>query len=192
MLNKVKLIIAYSLYFVCIIFLLFNLIPQFKDNLLFYIYVIQEDIFSEVTSNNLDNINENKKLDEKQKYIILTFDDGWSSQYDAYQMLKPFKGTLYICPSFIGKEDRLTLRQLAEMYKNGWDISNHTFNHTNLLKVDPKAAYEEIYKCSEWIKNHGFTRNQGYLHFAYPEGAYNDEIIDILRELNILTARTTV
>lgn len=132
-----------------------------------------------------------KVWDSKGKYIILTFDDGWSSQYEAFQKLRPFKGTLYISSSLIGKEDRLTLENLTEMYNNGWDISNHTVSHTNLAKVNMEKVREEAVGCSEWIKEQGFVRNEGFRHIAYPEGGYNDAIKKILREEGFLTARTT-
>lgn len=130
-------------------------------------------------------------LDPEKKYIIITMDDGWGSQYEAYQTLKPLKGTLYICSGFIGQEDRLSLENLPEMYKDGWDICNHTVHHVNLTEVTTEKAAAEISGCSQWIAGHGFTRNAGYKHFAYPEGSYNEDIIEILRGQNILTARTT-
>jgi peptidoglycan/xylan/chitin deacetylase (PgdA/CDA1 family) len=130
-------------------------------------------------------------MDENSKYVILTFDDAWSSQYKAFNLLKPLKGTLYICSSFIGEKDRLSLDNLKEMYDNGWDISNHTVHHINLSKVDIKKAYDEVYGCSSWIAGNGFTRDNAYKHFAYPEGGYNKEIIEMLKKQNILTARTT-
>ena len=64
-------------------------------------------------------------------------------------------------------------------------------NHVDLTKVNAKKAYDEIYGCSAWITAHGFKRNMGYKHFAYPEGAYNNNIINILQEQDFLTARTT-
>jgi peptidoglycan/xylan/chitin deacetylase (PgdA/CDA1 family) len=130
--------------------------------------------------------------DSSDKYIILTFDDGWSSQYEAYKQLKQynFKGTLYIISSLVGKEDRLTLDDLKALYNDGWDICNHTADHVDLTKVSAKEAYDEIYACSEWLIDNGFIRNSGYKHFAYPEGAYNNDVINILKEQGFLTART--
>jgi peptidoglycan/xylan/chitin deacetylase (PgdA/CDA1 family) len=135
--------------------------------------------------------NVDKSLNNNSKFIILTFDDGWSSQYQAFKMIKPLKGTLYISSSMIGQKDRLTLDNLTEMYNSGWDICNHTVHHTNLVKASLQKANDEIFGCSEWIRGHGFTRRLGYKHFAYPEGAYNENIINILKKQNILTARTT-
>ncbi|HYE68531.1 MAG TPA: polysaccharide deacetylase family protein, partial [Anaerovoracaceae bacterium] len=155
---------------------------------------------SEIVSNkdvhsNSGNLHSNSgNLQSGDKYIIITFDDGWKSQYDAYERLKQlnFKATLYICSSLIDKEDRLTLENIEEMYDGGWDVCNHTVHHTNLTEVSEKKAYEEVYGCSAWIYGHGFTRHKGYKHFAYPEGAYDDNIIKMLEKQGFMTARTTI
>lgn len=179
-----KLTTAYILYFTIIIVFVFsvlhfnNKLPNKNNNL-------AKDTRLSDTENLIipSNIND--------KYIILTFDDGWSSQYEAFKMIKPIKGTLYICSSFIGQENRLTLDNLTEMYNNGWDISNHTVHHANLTKVSLEKAYDEIYGCSAWIKGHGFIRDNAYKHFAYPEGGYDESILKILKDQDFLTARTT-
>lgn len=176
--KKIKLFIVYFIYIAAFMGLVFLILPASAKQSIIDIFAGQND----VPNGTLQN-----------KYIILTFDDGWSSQYEAYKKLKPynFKGTLYICSSFTGEDGRLTLDNLKEMYQSGWDICNHTVHHVNLTNVSTEKAYDEIYGCSEWIIGHGFTRNMGYKHFAYPEGGYNDNIIKVLNEQGFLTARTT-
>lgn len=174
-----KLILSYFIYFLTSIVVIFLLLPSsVKQSVEMY--------WNSMAKNSKETIN--YKSDDK--YIILTFDDGWDSQYNAFNMLKPFRGTLYICSSLINKENRLTLDNLDEMYNNGWDISNHTVHHNNLTNVSLDKAYDEIYGCSAWIYGHGFKRDMGYKHFAYPEGGYNDDIIEILKKQKYLTART--
>lgn len=126
--------------------------------------------------------------------IVLTFDDGWSSQYQAYKKMKSLdlKGTVYICSELVGEPDRLTLDNLNEMYEDGWDICNHTARHVNLTKIDSKRASDEISDCSAWLFVHGFTRDLGYKHLAYPEGSYNEETLGLLEKQGFLTARTTI
>lgn len=180
--KKVKLFIIYFVYILTFIGLVFIMLPQNIKQSAIEDVTFTKDVPEETLLNNNNG-----------KYIILTFDDGWSSQYEAYKQLKQFnfKGTLYIISSFIDKEDRLTLDNLKDMYNNGWDICNHTVHHDNLTKVSTEEAYDEIYGCSAWILGHGFTRDMGYKHFAYPEGGYNDNIINILKKQDFLTARST-
>jgi len=180
--KKVKLFIIYFVYILTFIGLVFMLSPTNIKQRAMETFTFTKDVPKETLLNNNNG-----------KYIILTFDDGWSSQYEAYKQLKQFnfKGTLYIISSLIGKEDRLTLDNLKDVYNNGWDICNHTVHHDNLTKVSTKRAYDEIYGCSAWILGHGFKRDMGYKHLAYPEGGYNDNIINILKKQGFLTARTT-
>lgn len=169
-----KLAVTYTIYIGLVVVVFFTALQWFKPE-----------------ESNAGNEKTGSVLEPDKKYIIITMDDGWSSQYEAYQRLKPYKGTLYICSGLIGKEDRLSLEQLKEMYENGWDICNHTVHHVNLTKVSLEKARDEIYGCSSWIAGQGFTRDMGYKHFAYPEGAYNEEILDLLKDLRMLSARTT-
>ena len=179
--KKVLFVAVYFVYFLIFIGLVFALLPP------------------NIKQDDLETFNSSKNVTDKTipgndsgKYIILTFDDGWSSQYEAYKQLKQYdyKGTLYIISSLVGNEDRLTLDDLKAMYNDGWDICNHTADHVDLTKLSAKEAYDEIDGCSAWLIDNRFTRNLGYKHFAYPEGAYNNDVINILKEQGFLTART--
>lgn len=203
--NRVKLVLVYACYFAAIIAIVTLLtssknesfatrdIPknQSSDEL-----KAAKKYLASFTTNNQNKSSKGKRNKKGKglngKYIILTFDDGWVSQYSAYKLMKPLKGTLYINSNLIGKNERLNLDNLKEMYDNGWDIANHTVNHVNLTKVTLEKAQEELYGCSLWLVEHGFTRNMAFRHFAYPEGGYNSDIINILDKQNFLTARTTI
>lgn len=180
----VKLLIAYGIYFAVLALLVVTAV-DIKDN---------NDQKSIYPQEPLPTVSKNPKpnFQDGNKYVILTFDDGWSSQYQAFKQVKGLKGTLYINSALIGQEDRLTLANLREMYNKGWDIANHTVSHKNLTQLSKKEAREEIVECSNWIAGQGFFRNSGYKHFAYPEGSYNQEILDLLKDLQMFTARTTI
>lgn len=188
--NKAKIIIVYTLYLTIFLGLIYLLLPATtKQTVLetLNVHENQTSAISDVTSD------VKVSRDTSGKFIVITFDDSFSSQYGAYKQLEKYgyKGTLYINSGLIGKEDRLTIKQLKEMYNAGWDISNHTENHADLTKVSEKKAYDEIYGCSAWLKEYGFTRKNGHKHFAYPYGAYNDDVVQILEKQGFLTARTT-
>lgn len=192
--NIGKLFVGYFIYGIVFVGLVFLLLPEnLKHNVIYSLDYF--NYFSDISSEKSMQSNvKDLKSDSGGKYIIITFDDGWQSQYVAYEKLKPlnFKATLYICSALIDKEDRLTIENLEDMYDSGWDICNHTVHHNNLTKVSEKKAYDEIYGCSAWIYAHGFTRDKGYKHFAYPEGSYDDTIIKTLKKQGFLTARTTI
>jgi hypothetical protein len=35
--------------------------------------------------------------------------------------------------------------------------------------MSTEKAYDEVKGCSEWIARPGFTRDEAYKHFAYPQ-----------------------
>lgn len=186
--NKTKLIVVYAFYLVVILGVIYLFLPaNTKQNI--------NKVFESKNNHPKAAVSAKITLPENEngKFIILTFDDSFASQYGAYEQLKKsnLKGTLYINSGLIGQKDRLTLDELTEMYNNGWDIGNHTVHHVDLTKVSSQKAYDEIHGCAAWLIGHGFTRNMGYKHFAYPYGAYNDNVVNILKKQGFLTARTT-
>ena len=191
-----KLVIAYFLY-LCLVEAIFLGISEGTELPVTVISFVQVSLFQHRCNIQIPDepgtiygSGQSAGLQQDKKYLILTFDDGWESQYQAYQSLKPYRGTLYICSALIGEKERLSLENLREMYDNGWDICNHTAHHLNLTKISLQKAYAEIYSCSRWIAAQGFIRDMGYKHFAYPEGAYNEKVLGILKRQKILTART--
>ena len=191
-----KLVVAYLLY-LCLTAVIFLGISEGTELPVTAISFVQATLFQHQNkilradeSGTINGSGQSTGLQQDKKYLILTFDDGWKSQYEAYQSLKPYRGTLYICSALIGEKDRLSLANLKEMYDNGWDICNHTAHHANLTKVSLQKAYAEIYSCSRWIAAQGFGRDMCYMHFAYPEGAYNEQVMGIIKRQKILTART--
>ena len=122
--------------------------------------------------------------------IMMSFDDGLATQYDAFLYMKSLdlKGVMYVNGYSIGKSSNyLTMDQLKEIYDAGWDIANHAFQHKNLTSIPVNEARESVEKQEAWLLNNGFTRSLG--HLAYPGGYYNVEVLDTLESLGMKTAR---
>lgn len=138
-----------------------------------------------------DSIYAGKKTRPK---LVITFDDGWESQLTeaySYMATKGLKGTCYIPFDNIGTANYMTEANLATLYNAGWDIGNHTYNHTNLTTLGTQAEMEEeISLNTAYLNSLGFTRSS--LHFAYPNGAYNDTVLLAVAAQNIKTARTVI
>jgi peptidoglycan/xylan/chitin deacetylase (PgdA/CDA1 family) len=97
-----------------------------------------------------------ERLSAYNKYIVITFDDGWVGNYlFAYPLLKEFgfKATFFISPQLIGKEGYLTWDQLREMSKNGMDIQSHGLSHKPLGTLSREELETEILQSKEVIKN---------------------------------------
>lgn len=125
--------------------------------------------------------------------LIVIFDDGWASQYTEgfdYMQTKGLKGTLYLIASKIGTDGYCTKSQLSEMYDAGWDLSTHgSINLTTLAEAEIEA---DIIANRKYLIDNNFTRNDCHLHYAYPNGKYNQDVIDILTNLGFKTARNIV
>lgn len=124
---------------------------------------------------------------------LIHFDDVPSTAYTIgypYMKSRHLKGTLFPAGSFIDTSTYMTTAQLQEVYADGWDIGNHTYNHTNLTTLSTQQEMEdEIALAQEWMIGKGFIR--GANHFAYPNGGRDETAIAATQARGMLTARTT-
>lgn len=126
------------------------------------------------------------------KSIVLTFDDGWRSQYTyAFPVLKKygFTATFFIYTNVLDRNYFLTWDQVRLMSGEGMTIGGHTESHPYLLKIHDEAQLrKEIIDGKHIIKNQ--IRKNIYV-FAYPYGGYNDQLIQIVKEAGYESARST-
>ncbi|NDL68417.1 polysaccharide deacetylase family protein [Anaerotalea alkaliphila] len=147
--------------------------------------------------------------------VLFTFDDAWLDQYEnAFPIMESvgFDGTIYAVRDIVIGTSPLMMRlpQLKEMYDAGWDVSNHTINHKDFerdadgnalvdsngdyiefaTKTDPEtlAELKTMYlENQNWIVKR--VGEQGAFHVAYPSGLYTPELIQILKDMGVITAR---
>lgn len=132
---------------------------------------------------------------------VLTFDDGWKSQYDvAWPILKKFgyPVTLFIYTEgirpagrFAGGES-MTWEQLAEMRDAGVDIQAHSETHGDLRKPYDKIAKKKLDPAGydQWLENE-IGRCKRTLEeklgikvncFAVPYGNINDKVREVAKK----------
>ncbi|MGB9937807.1 MAG: Ig-like domain-containing protein [Methanobacterium sp.] len=124
--------------------------------------------------------------------IVITFDDGAESIYaNAYPIMKQYgiKGTVFINTAYIGQPWYMTLAELQELHNAGWTIASHANEHVDLTTLSRAAKITQLQTAINWLKNNGFA--DGAYYFASPNGAYNQELLDVCRELGIVIHRTT-
>lgn len=133
-----------------------------------------------------------KKRDLPVNPVIITFDDGWGSQYKyAFPLLKKynFTATFFIFTNGIDKENFLTSEQIKEMIDAGMTIGAHTVSHGYLFKeTDEDKIKKEIIESKKFLED---KFGISVTDFAYPFGHYNDDILKIIKESGFNTARTT-
>ncbi len=134
---------------------------------------------------------DNGKMELPSKPIVITFDDGYYSNYEyIYPILKQYnvKASIFIVTDKIGQEiddiKYLGWEECLEMQNSGIvEIGSHSKKHVfydkrsvRELRDDVKESYKEI------EKNLG---KQDLKIFAYPYGAYTNETVRTLKNNGI-------
>ena len=120
------------------------------------------------------------------KPIMLTFDDGWENVLrNAVPLLKKygFKASFFIYPSVIcaGDTHFMSLDELRNLEKEGFDVQSHTWSHLYFEKEcesKPKADYlnlirKELNKSRNWLEK---KLNKKIEYLAYPYGYYDNDL----------------
>lgn len=101
-----------------------------------------------------------------QTVVSLTFDDGFSGQAPAAQILSAagLKGTFYLNSGLLDEAGSLTLRQAKDVALAGHEIGGHTFSHPDIDTLSLDEAKREICLDRENLLSLGFQ----VTNFAYP------------------------
>ena len=131
------------------------------------------------------------------KSAIITFDDGWKSQYDvAWPILKKFNYpvTLFIYtegirPGRYSGGESMGWEHLAEMRDAGVDIQGHTVTHSDLRKPYDKVAKKKLSpeEYEAWLQNEVGGSKQTIEQklgvkvncLAVPYGFHNDHVREV-------------
>jgi peptidoglycan/xylan/chitin deacetylase (PgdA/CDA1 family) len=131
------------------------------------------------------------KQDPAKGNIVIIMDDGWKTQYTAgYQILKNagLKANIAVIPAAVGTEGYMSYKQLADLYKEGWDMLNHTYNHADLSSLSKEQQTQQIIKGREWLIGHQLERGSDIL--VYPGGRFSDVTINLLSDTGVAAARS--
>lgn len=142
------------------------------------------------------------------KPIVLTFDDGFSNQMQAFTALERhnMKATYYIITSgetskwCIGAARRydqtpgcgdayMNWDEISQLDKSGLiEIGAHTVDHLSLPSLTPSQQLFQIQQAKRTLEEKlGHPVN----HFAYPYGAFSPTTAEMVRNSGYLTAVTT-
>jgi peptidoglycan/xylan/chitin deacetylase (PgdA/CDA1 family) len=106
-----------------------------------------------------------------EKPIILTFDDGWSGDYDnGYPILKQhgFVGSYAIVTGFVeGGGPYMTWAQIKEMSDAGMEIMSHTVTHIDLGAMDNATDIDQLMQSKSTLET---QTGKPVDYFVYPAG----------------------
>jgi PKD repeat protein len=123
----------------------------------------------------------------KATSVVLTFDDGTVGQDQAAAVMAQYgmHGTFYINSGRVGVQDYLTASQLHTVAAAGNEIAGHTVDHADLTTLSSDDVAREVCNDRVALHNLGFAVK----NFAYPFGAYNASIEQIVASCGYDSAR---
>ncbi|MHB8660406.1 MAG: polysaccharide deacetylase family protein [Minisyncoccota bacterium] len=124
------------------------------------------------------------------KPIIISFDDGWSSQFTyAFPILEKYHypTTFFVFTNGIGARGFLTWDNLRALEAGGMTIGDHTRSHPYLTSImSTSTLWDEIAGSKQLLEQKlGVPINE----FAYPFGQYNPTIVSLVRQAGYKSAR---
>lgn len=135
--------------------------------------------------------------DGKGKCLTLSYDDGVIQDKRLIDILKPYgiKATFNINSGLFAEQDatdggRMSLSQAKETYiGSGHEVAIHAVTHPFLTKLPVPRIAEEAWNDRENLEQHfgGVIRGM-----AYPYGAFDDTVVDVLKTTGIAYSRTTI
>ena len=126
---------------------------------------------------NPSDFQKNFEFPKKEKKILITIDDAFSSFYkNAWPLFKekkiPF--ILFVSTEAVGKPGYMSWKQIKEIEKTNFGyIGNHSHTHKYLVDLTKKDFLNDIKRANEiFINEIGYNPK----YFSYPFGEYNDYI----------------
>lgn len=134
--------------------------------------------------------------------FVITLDDGYRDALThALPVLRRHRITavLYLVANKLGgindwdvtkgeiPSPLMDVSEVREWLAAGQQIGSHSLTHANLRKLEPAAAAEEITASRKKLED---LFDVPVRHFAYPFGAYDERITDLVQKAGYITACT--
>lgn len=112
------------------------------------------------------------------------------SEEEKDLLIKKLLETLGVdIPADLGRKLVLSWEEVREMSNGGIDFGAHSVTHSILTKLPPKQAKYEIIQSKRDIEE---KLGQVVTAFSYPDGQFNAQLIEFLKESGFTCAVTTI
>ena len=125
------------------------------------------------------------------RLVVLTFDDGYSDQYDyAFPLLRRYRdaATFYIITGALDLPRHLTWTQLESMHAAGEDIAAHGVAHNDLSRMSPTQQVAQIDDSVRLLEQ---RLHSAVTSYGYPSGRFNRETLHLMQGAGVTFAVTT-
>lgn len=126
----------------------------------------------------------------KVRALTMSYDDGRDYDRRLIEIFNRYgiRGTFHLNSGKLGQDNRfVTADEIASLYA-GHEVSVHTLTHPYL---DLTSTEEVVYEVMEDRRNLEALVGYPVRGMSYPFGTYNEKVINQLRGLGIVYARTT-
>lgn len=163
---------------------------QFEKHLKY----LKQKGFETITFKDLLNNKYKDRFNREKKQIILTFDDGYTDNYNyAFPLLKKygFKCVIYLLSHLNynkwdvevkenpeHKFDLMDMSMIKEMEEYGIEFGGHTKTHSKLATLPIEIAQEEILTSKKVLEE---KLGHALISFAYPYGNLNEDVKKIVK-----------
>jgi peptidoglycan/xylan/chitin deacetylase (PgdA/CDA1 family) len=127
------------------------------------------------------------------KPIVLTFDNGYHSQYAA--ALPVLRHLGWVADENIQlsglppSQGGLTNGEVRGLVNAGWELDTQGISHADLITLDPSELHYQVATARSIIRRrYGVPVNW----FCYPSGHYNATVIDAVRSAGFVGSTTVV
>jgi len=118
-------------------------------------------------------------IKSKEKYYLITFDDGYLSDYYlVYPILKQknIRATFFINPSTVGSDGHVSWDMVREMKEHGMCIESHSYSHPDMTKITLDNAKQELINSKKAIAK---EIKVDVFYFSFPFGFYSKKLVDL-------------
>lgn len=110
----------------------------------------------------------------------ITFDGVYTSVFDHRHLLAPKLPILFISGDQIGREGFCNTEQLLELKKLGFILGWHGWSHRKVTELSRTELWTELSKPT-WVND----------VYAYPHGDFDEQAMNMLKELGYKKAYST-